>query len=339
MSTYRSICSAAIAVAFTVMALAMPAKVLAGIYDDEGEVTYKEYWVPHENWPSYVLDDAECNPLYREWFIEATRRCEAQTTFDLPDDVSSALRAEIYLDLWRAYVEQASKFKLNNSQLYKADVGLDWSRTPYIGPIDLADIERDANTFLLPKTRPHHTHDIAIRVYYDDSNPIIPGPGSDVTAPTGQLLSVRGDDGAIDAATGGTLTVDGDQVTLTAEVDADAAFVEFHGYYFGYDEDNNGKYLDWHSRGRNNCHPGGARFNKSGGIEYRCPYGNPDGGQYGTIDHIGTVKTTGAGQYSVTWDVSTVVDQDDVRFKIRVVDAQGNVRDATARYRQFRSGA
>ena len=95
MSSNRRICTAAIVILFAVLALTIPSTVLAGIYDAEDEVTYKEYWVPHEKWPSYALEDPDCNALYREWFIEATRRCEASTTFEFPDDVSTALRAEI----------------------------------------------------------------------------------------------------------------------------------------------------------------------------------------------------------------------------------------------------
>ena len=309
--------------------LAMPAALFAGIYDASEEVTYKEYWVPHEQWPSYDLLDNTCTPLYRGWFLESTRNCSVEITFDLPDDVADALKAEIYLDLWRAYDEQESDFRLNGSELYHSAVGSDWSRTPWVGRINLSDLRQGANVFTYPTTRPHHVQDIAIRVYHDPLNPIVPGTGSDVSAPTGQLLTVQGDGAAVDADSRGTLMIDGNQVTLTAQVDGDAAFVEFHGYYFGYDEDNDGNWLDWHNRGRNNCHPGGARDpNFSRPTSYRCPHGNPDDGDHGTIDHIGTAKTNGAGQYSVTWDATAVPDQENVRFKIRIVDSQGNVRDA-----------
>jgi len=91
-----------------------------------------------------------------------------------------------------------------------------------------------------------------------------------------------------------------------------AKYVEFHSYYYGFDEDADGQMRDWHNRGRNNWYPGGV-FEKPNG---------------GTIDHPGTVATPSDGQYSIDWDVSYVPDQSGVKFKIRVVDAAGNVRES-----------
>ena len=162
------------------------------------------------------------------------------------------------------------------------------------------------------QTGGYHVHDIAIRIYYDDAHPLVAGSGSDVTPPDGELLTIQGDGAALAAGSGGTLQVDNNQLTLTADVSGDAKYVEFHSYYFGYDEDADGQMLDWHNRGRNNWYPGGVAAKPTGG----------------TVDHPGTQATPSDGQYSVNWDVSYVPDQSGVKFKIRVVDAAGNVREA-----------
>ena len=48
-----------------------------------------------------------------------------------------------------------------------------------------------------------------------------------------------------------------------------------------------------------------------------------------TIGHIGTDATANAsGQYTVTWNLPEVVNQAGVKFKIRVVDVQGQLLQA-----------
>jgi hypothetical protein len=137
----------------------------------------------------------------------------------------------------------------------------------------------------------------------------VAAPGVDVTPPTGALTSVRTPTGpVIDPSVGGALQVDGNQVVLAATA-TDAKYVEFIAYYDGYDEDNDGVTRDWHNFLRNNWGPGGTEAKATGA----------------TIGHIGTDSTA---PYSVTWNLPAVVNQDGVRFKIRVVDAAGNVVEA-----------
>ncbi|MCB0110083.1 MAG: hypothetical protein KDE53_29375, partial [Caldilineaceae bacterium] len=97
-----------------------------------------------------------------------------------------------------------------------------------------------------------------------------------------------------------------------ANVTTPAKFVEFHAYYDGYDEDNDGVSKDWHNLGRNNFHPGGREEQPTGG----------------TINHIGTLLTPAPGRYTMAWRLPHVINQSGVRFKIRLVDAAGNVQDA-----------
>ena len=107
------------------------------------------------------------------------------------------------------------------------------------------------------------------------------------------------------------LQVDGNQVTLTATASA-AAYVEFHGFYDGYDEDNDGVTLDWHNFLHQNWGPGGTAQQATGA----------------TMGHLGTDATANAqGQYSTVWNLPEVENQSGVKFKIRIVDAQGNVRE------------
>jgi len=113
---------------------------------------------------------------------------------------------------------------------------------------------------------------------------------------------------------GGLLLVNNDELTLKAQVDAGAKYVEFHAYYDGYDDDNDGEFRDWHNIGRNNWFPGGQGAQN-----------HPTGG---TINHIGTVVAPAAGgEVTQKWNLKHIINQSGVRFKIRIVDAAGNVRE------------
>ena len=136
--------------------------------------------------------------------------------------------------------------------------------------------------------------------------------GSDVEPPTGQLVSIEHDGGTVSPDAGGTLTVNSNQLKLTADISSDTSYVEFHAWYEGYDEDNDGVFRDWHNLGRNNWWPGGKEEQATGG----------------TINHIATIKPkNGATVATTTWNVSHITNQPVIRFKIRVVDAAGNVRE------------
>ncbi len=284
-----------------------PQEVQAGIYNASNEVTYKEYWVPHSEFTGGCGDNEK---PYGSWYLEPYG-CEKTLNFQIPDDFSGALKAEIYVDLWRNYEGKLARFVLNNKSVHAPNVGAAWSRTPYVDEVPLSELRQGNNTILFQKGG-YHVHDIGFRIYYDATHPLLPGSGSDVKPPDGSLLTIKGDGSAKAAGAGGNLDVDGNELTLTANVSDGASYVEFHAYYFGMDENTDGKWLDWHNRGHNNWFPGGTGVKATGGV----------------IDHPGTVATPGDGQYSVNWDVSAVPDQDDVKFKIRVVDAAGNVREA-----------
>ena len=292
-----------------------PASVEAGIFNASNQVTYKEYWVNHSQFTGGCNDDGTPTNPTGTWYMEPSlpNKCPKTVQFTLPDDFSSALKVEIYLDLWRAYKQRGLEFRINNStKVYTSPVGFDWSRTPWIPEVDKAELRTGVNSITFWAERPTHIHDIGIRIYHNNDNPLLPGPGSDVEPPTGQLVSIEHDGGTVSPDDGGTLTVNSNQLKLTADISSDTAYVEFHAWYEGYDEDNDGVFRDWHNLGRNNWWPGGKEEQPTGG----------------TINHISTVKPkNGATTVTTTWSLPHITNQSLIKFKIRVVDAAGNVRE------------
>ena len=292
-----------------------PTTVEAGIFNANNQVTYKEYWVNHNQFTGGCNDDGTPTNPSGTWYMEpwTMAKCPKTVTFTLPDDFSNAAKVEIYLDLWRAYKERGLEFRINNSTtIYTSPVGFDWSRTPWILEVNKTELNVGQNTITFWATRPTHIHDIGIRIYHTNDNPLLPGAGSDVEPPTGRLVTIEDANGPVDPDAGGTLTVNNDSLKLTAEVSADTLYVEFHAWYEGYDEDNDGVFRDWHNLGRNNWWPGGKEEQATGG----------------TINHIATIKPkNGATVATTTWNVSHITNQPVIRFKIRVVDAAGNVRE------------
>ena len=296
--------------------LAGPNSAEAGIFEAGNEVTYKEYWVPHTQFTGGCNDDGTPTSPSGSWYMEphTLAKCPKTVTFTLPDDFTNAVKIELYLDLWRNYNIQAATFKINNgATIYRPPVGSDWSRSPYVTEINKSEFVVGQNTMTFWGDKKYHIHDIGLRIYYNNDNPLVPAPGSDVTPPDGHLTSIQDDNGTVSPDAGGTLMVNNDQLKLTADFSADTAYIEFHAWYEGYDEDNNRVFRDWHNLGRNNWWPGGKEEQPTGGV----------------INHIVTVKpkkdvTTA----SVTWAIPHITNQAKIKFKIRVVDAAGNVREA-----------
>ena len=281
-----------------------------GVYDSDSEVVYKEYWISHEWFTG--SDDCDAFPEGDQFFIEPVES-SCPMFFNIGDDFSNAVRAEIFMDIWRGRTNPSVRFNLNNGITRQPDVGEDWSRTPYVGDIPLSELVTGTNVLnLSTQGGAYHVHDIAIRIYQTASQPLL-NNGSPRVAPRAFLVSIEDDDKTVtDVSSSNVLTIDNDKITLTAFATRDARFLEFHAFYDGYDEDNDGFTRDWHNRTRNNWHPGGVGS-------------NPDGG---TIDHIGTVSVGEAGNYSIDWDVSHIPAQSGVRFKVRVLDSARDVRDA-----------
>lgn len=296
--------------------LMVPKVTKAGIFNAGEEVTYKEYWVHHNQFTGGCNDDGTPTAPYGSLYLEPGKRdkCPKTVSFTLPDDFTNAAKIEIYLDLWRNYTIRSATFYINNDDIiYNPPVGNDWSRTPYVTEIDKSEFNVGLNTMTFWGDKMYHVHDIAIRIYYNDSAPLLPAPGSDVEPPNGQLTSIEDDNGPVSPGAGGTLTVNDDKLKLTADISADTAYVEFHAWYEGYDEDNDGVFRDWHNSGRNNWWPGGKEEIPTGGV----------------INHIGTVKPKkDVTTVSYTWNIAHITNQARIKFKIRVVDTAGNVREA-----------
>lgn len=287
----------------------------AGVYDENTETTYKEYWIDHKEFTGGCNDDGTPSSPNGSWYAEPYPKCPKTMNFTLPDGLDNVVKAEIYLDLWRNRNNPGVRFTLNGASTeYHPNAGGDWSRTPWAGEVAVNELQQGNNQIHFTSTAQIHIHDVAIRLYYDENNPLTPGGGSDVTPPDGELLTITADNGSFTPNQGGLLRIDSDQLQLSAQV-SEAKFVEFHAYYEGYDVDNDGKTTDWHHSTRNNWHPGGREYT-----------GQPTK-TGGTINHIGTVDVVN-GTANVTWDLKHIWNQSGVKFKIRVVDAAGNVRDA-----------
>ena len=286
-----------------------------GVYDSDQEVTYKEYWISHQWFTAGGDCGASPPPSGGKWFTEPVsgQLNACPMYFDVDEDFTNAIRAEVYMDIWRGRTNSSIRFNLNGGVTRIPDVGADFSRTPYIQELPLSELVPGENVLNLWRSGgQYHIHDIAIRIYHNANRPLLEG-GVPVDAPQASLLSIEDDNGQFtDLASGGELFIENDNLTLTAFASGDARFIEFHAYYDGYDEDNDGLTLDWHNRTRNNWHPGGRNPQVTGG----------------TIDHIGTRVVGASGNYSIDWDVSLIPSQANVRFKVRVVDGDGNVRDA-----------
>lgn len=289
----------------------------AGIYDADGDVTYKEYWLPHSEFKGGIDETLpgciDTVPQGGAFYLEPVNHCPKTVRFTIPDDFSDALKIELYLDLWRNHVPPSAAFQINNGPVRQTPIGENWSRTPYILTIDKSELVRGLNVITFTDTDgAYHLHDAAFRIYFDDAHPLRDANGNPITAPQGRLLSIWADNGLVNAADGGTLQVDDDQLLFTAQVDSPAKFVEFHGYYNGYDEDNDGQFVDWHSATRNNFHPGGLTPSPVGG----------------TMNHIGSVAVTAPGKYMTYWSLPHIINQSGVKFKIRIVDNNYVVREA-----------
>ncbi|MCA9928381.1 MAG: hypothetical protein KC419_07890, partial [Anaerolineales bacterium] len=216
----------------------------AGIYDAHNETVYAEQWVVHAN--NYT---GGCD-FFRDWFIEPSyNTCDKTLSFDMPN-VSGATKVEIYIDLWRNRDIPSAVFSINGHTNHQTNVGTDWGRTPYIAEIPKSEFQVGSNeiTFKDLGGGEYHVHDVAFRVYE-----------SSVNVPTGSLTGITASNGFFDptnpAAAGSDLNIDSDQLVLTATVTSENAdYVEFHAFYDGYDEDNDGVFRDWHNRGNTLLH-------------------------------------------------------------------------------------
>lgn len=297
--------------AFILMGLLIfaPNMAEAGIYSENSETTYQELWIPHSEFTGH------CGESGNKWFIEPDG-CDKELDFNLPN-VNNITKIELYIDLWRNRDAQSARFSINGGSTIKPNVGSDWSRTPYIHEFtgsELSDFETGINTIRFwDEAGAYHVHDIALRVF---SN------ASDVATTDGNLHMIQANGTLFNPYVGGTqnLNVDSDQLLISADVQGDAAYVEFHAFYDGYDEDNDGIFRDWHNLNNNNWNPGGS--NNAPGVD------NPNPLLGGTINHIGTVQVTEPGIYTATWSLPHIINQNGIRFKVRIVDDNGFVRDA-----------
>lgn len=301
--------------------LMRPLPIQAGIYHYNTDTIYKEIWIDHKEFTGGCADLERPNGT---WYIEAgnfNSTCQKILDFQLPADFAKATKIEVYLDIWRGHTPPSVGFLFNNGPKHLATVGAEWSRTPLVQTIDSSEFLPGANTMKIwNENSAYHLHDIAFRLYYNADDPL-----AGQTPPTAELLSIQADNGAFAPGDGGVLNIDNDKITLTAgNVSANAKYIEFHAFYEGYDEDNDGLTHDWHNRSRNNCHPGG--LSSTCEVQVGNTVINP--APSGTTDHVATVTVNGSATYAVDWNVPHIAGQTGVKFKIRVIDSNRNIRDA-----------
>ncbi len=299
-----------------------PRWIEAGVYDAETGTVYKEVWIDHDEFTGGCGSHERPNG---SWYIEPPRKgnadCQKILEFELPADFANASKIEIFMDIWRGDIPPNVHFALNDGPTHATDVGLPWSRTPFTKIIDSSEFVNGTNRLQIWNTNTaYHMHDAAFRLHYDPGTPL-----AGQTAPNAQLLTVTAANGTFAPNAGGVLNIDNDQLILTAgNVSANTEFIEFHAYYDGYDEDNDGETIDWHNRTRNNCHPGG--FGNYCSVDDGNTTVNP--APSGTTDHVGTVRTDSSQLYTVTWQIPHIPGQSGVKFKVRAISYDRNVRDA-----------
>lgn len=293
---------------------------------DDGTRMYREIWVPHEQFTGSCDHEAG-----GEFYVEPAPACDKTLTVDIPFDPSSATRVEMVLDLWRNRDTPALSVSLNGNPPFTPDVGRDWSRTPWSSLDQLGDIGPllvpGANTITLSASAASHVHDIVFRFHVDGPDQLV-GDAGDDEPPGGTITSVGdvppGGTIDLDALTDGILELRADATDTGAGV----AYVEFLGFYDGFDEDNDGATRDWHVLHRNNWGPGGSTRVAGGGEKPTGP----------ATHHLGSDATA---PYRARWDTTIVTAPQDVWFRLRIVDRAGNVTETepTGPYRLSRSAS
>ena len=92
-------------------------KAEAGVYFNDQEYTYKEYWADHASYTGTCAD-----PKPNADFVEP-EPCSKSLTMHIPDDVQSATAAVIYIDLWRNWDTRSARFTINNGPQHRPNVG------------------------------------------------------------------------------------------------------------------------------------------------------------------------------------------------------------------------
>src|SRR5690606_2959038 len=136
-----------------VAALGRAPQANAGIYYADDEVTYKEYWFDHKEFTAGCeIPGINDKPNGNSWYTEpdTMAKCPKLMKLTIPDSFAGALRAELYVDLWRNYDTKSARLRINGNpnKVYASTVGYDWSRTPWIQEIPLNELIVGDNSFL-----------------------------------------------------------------------------------------------------------------------------------------------------------------------------------------------
>src|SRR5690606_35036175 len=89
-----------------VVALGRAPQASAGVYNASEEVTYKDYWMNHKEFTAgCAVPGINDKPSGNSWYSEpdTLAKCPKLMKLTVPDNFAGAIKAELYVDLWRNY--------------------------------------------------------------------------------------------------------------------------------------------------------------------------------------------------------------------------------------------
>ena len=89
----------------------------AGIFFNDVEYTYKEYWASHATFSAGCGEHAVSGS---SWYVEPLN-CAKSITLNIPDNVQGAIAAVLYVDLWRNGTARSGRISGPLLMLRRAD--------------------------------------------------------------------------------------------------------------------------------------------------------------------------------------------------------------------------
>jgi hypothetical protein len=114
----------------------------AGVFFNDTEFTYKEYWADHATFTAGCGEHAVAG---NSWYSEPDP-CAKEIILDIPDDTSHAIAAVIYVDLWRNRLTKTARFTVNDGPQYRPAIGTNFSRTPFTASLPLTQLVQGPNS-------------------------------------------------------------------------------------------------------------------------------------------------------------------------------------------------
>ena len=106
----------------------------AGVFFNDTPYTYKEYWASHS---TYTAGCGTHSTAGDSWYIEPEQGCTKEIDLQIPDDVSGAIAAVIYVDIWRNRANNTARFTVNDGPQFRPSLGDNFSRNPFSATLPL----------------------------------------------------------------------------------------------------------------------------------------------------------------------------------------------------------